>query len=85
MTSMVTLVGGGWAGVACSWMGVAADVARVLPARRSCKTRLATDGATTPAAGKNVGATYKLQLAVPLMLDSSVALHDGKSTCSVMH
>ena len=81
---MVTLVGAGWAGVACSWMAVVADMATVLPARRSCRTRLATDGATTPAAGKKVGATYKSQLAVPLMLDSSVALHAGKSTCNVM-
>lgn len=81
---MVTLAGAGWAGAACSWMGVAADVAMVLPARRSCKTRLATDWGRTPAAGKKVGATYKLQLAVPLMLDSSVTLHAGRSTYNVM-
>lgn len=82
---MVTMLGAGWGGAANRRMGVTADAAMVLPARRSCNTRLAVAGAVAPAAGKKAGSTYKLQLAVPLTVDSSVTLHAGKSTCNATH
>ena len=82
---MVTLVGAGWGGAANRRMGVTADVAMVLSARRRCNTRLAVAGAIAPAAGKKAGSTYKSQLAEPLTLDSNVTLHAGKSTCNTTH
>ena len=60
-------------------MEVVAEVATVVPEIRSCSVRLAME--VTPAAGKKEEATYRLQLAVPLAVDSSVTLHAGRSTC----
>ncbi len=61
-------------------MEVVADVATVVPEIRSCSVSLATE--VTPAAGKKE-ATYKLQSAVPLAVDSSVTLHAGRSTFAI--
>ena len=60
-------------------MEVVAEVATVVPEIRSCSVSLAME--VTPAAGKKEEATYKLQSAVPLAVDSSVTLHAGRSTC----
>ncbi len=60
-------------------MEVVAEVATVVPEIQSCSVRLAME--VTPAAGKKEEATYRLQLAVPLAVDSSVTLHASRSTC----
>jgi hypothetical protein len=76
---MVTLLGAACRLAAWRLMEVVADVATVVPEIRSCSVSLATE--VTPAAGKKEEATYKLQSAVPLAVDSSVTLHAGRSTC----
>ena len=76
---MVTLLGVACRGAAWRLMEVVAEVATVVPEIRSCSVSLAME--VTPAAGKKEEATYRLQLAVPLAVDSSVTMHAGRSTC----